>query len=178
MRKLLLLFLLLPLIVTSCKQKVSPIAYNDQLVGYLTNADKNLEILDEKIDIFFESEEFSPEILAQLNNEIKATKDSIQIDLEKVKVLEKAEGADNFHNATIVYLESLVAHMDIYKEQYSKISNNTSDEEYAKMDEVISNSFTNIDAKFEDLLKAQSEFAKASNTDLIMYAPITSSVIE
>ncbi|PXV64695.1 hypothetical protein CLV62_10921 [Dysgonomonas alginatilytica] len=178
MKKLLFLLLPLSLILTSCEKKVDPLAYNEQLVAYSTEADNYLVTLDSKIDVFFDSEEFTADDIAQLNEGIKEAKDSIQSDLDKIKVLPKAEGADDFYNTTIAYVESLLTQIDVYKEQYSKLSNDISEEELVKMDDIINNSLANTDAKFEDMQKAQSEYAKANNIDLNTHEPATLNIVE
>lgn len=166
MKKLLLLLLPLSLIFTSCDKKVDPVAYNDSLVNYSEDAEKRLEDLDTKIDAFFDSEEFSAEESAKLVEDMKVVKDSIQGDLDKIKVLAKPADADEFHNVTIAYVESLIAQVNTYSEQYSKLSNDMSDEELMKMDDVINKSLEDTQNKLDEMIKAQTAFAKANNMQL------------
>lgn len=166
MKKLLLFLLPLSLVLTSCEKKVDPITYNDNLVKYSEDAEKRLEDLDTKIDAFFDSEEFSAEESAKLIEDMKVVKDSIQGDLDKIKTMPKPTDADEFHNITIAYVESLIAQVNIYSEQYSKLSNDMSDEELMKMDDVVNKSLEDTQNKLEEMIKAQTAFAKANNMQL------------
>lgn len=174
MKRLLLLLFPLSLLLTSCEQKVDPTTYNDNLVQYSLDADKSLEALEGKINAFFDSEEFSAEGYSALEEDMKVAKDSIQSDLDKIKIMEKPAGAEEFHNATISYVESLIAQIDIYNDQYSKLSNEMSDEVLIKMDEIINKSLENTEAKFDEMEKAQIAFAKANNMQLTIQVPTSS----
>lgn len=166
MKKLLLLLLPLSLILTSCDKKVDPVAYNDSLVKYSEDAEKRLEDLDTKIDAFFDSEEFSAEESAKLVEDMKIVKDSIQGDLDKIKTMPKPADAEEFHKVTITYVESLIAQVNTYSEQYSKLSNDMSDDDLMKMDDVINKSLEDTQTKLDEMIKAQTAFAKANNMQL------------
>ena len=167
MRKLLLLLLPLSLIFTSCDKKVDPVAYNDNLVKYSEDAENHLEDLDTQIDAFFDNEDFSAtQFTKTLAEYMQLTKDSIQSDLDKIKTMPKPTNAEEFHNATINYVESLIAQINTYNEQYSKLSDDMSDDELMKMDDVINKSLEDTQSKLDEMIKAQTAFATASNIEL------------
>ena len=178
MKKLLLLLLPLSVIFTSCEQKADPVAYNDNLVKYSEDAEKRLEVLDSKIDAFFDSEEFSAEQFTLLSESMKEVKDSIQSDLDKIKLLEKPSGAEAFANATVSYVESLLNQVNTYNEQYAKLSNENSDEELMKMDEAINKTLEDTDVKLDEMIKAQTAFAKANNMELTLQVPTSSNTVQ
>lgn len=178
MKKLLLLLLPLSVIFTSCEQKVDPVTYNDNLVKYSEDAEKRLEVLDGKIDAFFDSEEFSADQFTLLSESMKEVKDSIQSDLDKIKLLEKPSGAEAFANTTVAYVESLLNQVNTYNEQYAKLSNENTDEELMKMDEAINKTLEDTDVKLDEMIKAQTAFAKANNMELTLQVPTSSNTVQ
>lgn len=166
MKKLLLLLLPLSFVLFSCEKKIDPVVYNDSLVKYSEDAEKRLMDLDVRIDAFFDSEKFTAEGSAQLAEDLKTVKDSITSDLNKIKIMEKPGNAEEFHNSTIKYVESLISQIDTYKEQYSKLSNDISDDDLMKMDEIINKTLEDTQTKLDEMIKAQTVFAKANNIQL------------
>lgn len=165
-KSLLLLLLPLSIIFSSCNETVDPVTYNDNLVKTSELSEKRLEVIDNQIDTFFDSEEFSAEESANLIESIKVAKDSIQSDFNKVQAMKKPANADEFHNATLSYIESLITQLTTYKEEYSKLSNDMSDEDYKKMDDVLNKSLENTQNKLDEMIKAQTAFAKTSKLQL------------
>lgn len=166
MKKLLLLLLPSLLLLASCDKKVDPVAYNDNLVKYSEDSEKRLEDLDTKIDAFFENEKFTAEESTKLVEDMTIVKDSIQSDLDKIKAMPKPSDAEEFQNSTIKYVESLIAQVNTYSEQYSKLSNDMSDDDLMKMDEVINKSLEDTQSKLDAMIKAQTAFATANNMQL------------
>ncbi len=166
MRKLLLLLLPLSLILSSCDKRVDPVTFNDNLVTYSEDAEKRLEVLDTQIDDFFDNEEISAEKSAKLVESMKGVKDSIQSDLDKIKAMPQPTNGAEFHKVTVSYVESLIGQLNVYNEQYSKLTAETSDDELAKMDETINKSLEETQGKLEEMIKAQEAFAKTNDMQL------------
>lgn len=161
MKKILLfLFCLLTVTITlsSCGG-VDPVNYNDNLVNYSNIADSRIVKFNEKIDEIEDLDNFTDSI--KVVGAI--TVDSLKADINKITALKQAKGSDDFKAATIAYVESLIDYTKVLTEEYSKITEETSDENFNKIEKLINESYEITIKKIEEMQNAQKAFAKTSN---------------
>lgn len=160
MKKFLFLLLPLSIILSSCG--TDPIKYNDQLVQYIGSSGQRIINLNNEINNLFNGEDHT-----KLKEYTTATIDSLKSDIKDINDLKKPEGADEFQNAVITYIESLISNAETMEEQYSKITEETTDEEFEELNKYILNSKKIYNEKFEEVISAQKSFAKEKNIDLV-----------
>lgn len=155
--------LVLGIVITlsSCGH-VDPVKFNDNLVEYSNKADKRIEQFHNKIN--------ATDDLANYSDSIKAwgsvAIDSLNSDLTKIKALKMPKDGADFENATIAYVESLSAYAKTVTDEYSKITENTTEKEYDNMDKVIEDSEKNCDTKLAEMQRVQKSYASANNMSL------------
>lgn len=156
---LFLLSLLTIIISLSSCGGIDPVKYNDNLVSYSDIAGDRIMGLNDKIDGIEDLENYTDSIKALGENTI----DSLKSDLNKISLMEPAKGSEDFKAATIAYMESLISYTKTLTEEYSKVSEETSDEDYNNIDKLIDESFDTSMKKLEAMQAAQKSFAKANN---------------
>lgn len=159
-KNLLFLFCLLTVILTlpSCGG-VDPVKYNDNLVNYSSIADNRIIKLNDKLEAIEDLENYTDSIKILGVNTI----DSLKSDLNKITILEPAKASEDFRAATIAYIESLITYTKTLTEEYSKVSEETSDEDFNNIDKLIDESYEASIKKSEEMQKSQKSFAKANN---------------
>ncbi|SHF39607.1 hypothetical protein [Dysgonomonas macrotermitis] len=161
MKKNLLLsftLLIVALIVSSCGG-VDPVKYNDKLVHYSEVADNRILSLNSKIDAIEDLDEYT----TTLKTLGTTTVDSLKSDIEKIKTMELAKGSDEFQASTIAYIESLIAYTTTITDEYAKITDQTTEDEFNNIDKLIDASYDVSMAKLKDMQNAQKAFAKDNN---------------
>lgn len=167
--KTLLLFLLpLSLIFVACDKQPDPVVFNDSLVQYSNDADKYLNDLGTKVEKKLERKDTSTLDQTQLLADIKVAKDSVLNVVDKVKAIPTPADGEDFKNATLAYLESLVSQLDIYNEQYPKFSKDMTQEEVSKIYDILNATDDKSIEKLKQMIKVQTEFAKKNNIQLVM----------
>lgn len=159
MKKLLLFLLPLSLILSSCG--ADPVKYNDQLVDYIDEAGNRIVTLNEEINNLFENNEYN-----KLKDYTKATTDSLKGYIEGINKLDKPEGADEFHNSAIAYIQALIVNAETMGEQYSKITEEMTDEEFEELNKPVIESEDVYSKIFQEMTTLQRNFAKEKNFDL------------
>lgn len=162
-KNLFLLFsLAVALIMTSCDAGVDPVKYNDSLVKYSNVADKRLDDFAQKLDSAIETED-EAEYAKLVQEAAQVATDSLKADIDRANALQKPSNSDDFHNATIAYMESLVEYVKVASDEYAKITANTTDKELNAIEEKADKAEEATQPKLDSMIAAQKAFAKAHN---------------
>ncbi|MEN9919963.1 MAG: hypothetical protein RL662_2399 [Bacteroidota bacterium] len=159
MRQAFFLLLVLPFLLTSCGP--DPLKYNDNLVDHIEDANSRAEKLNSEIEDILESGDFT-----KIKERTKVAVDSLNLDIEKINNLGRPSGAEEFHQATVEYIKSLVVNADVIGTQYSLLNDTISDAEFERISKPIEDTEKVSDEKFEKMIEAQKVFAKAKNFEL------------
>lgn len=159
MKKLLLLLLPLSLILTSCGP--DPIKYNDSLVDYYKIAQNRLTKF---IDIA--SEDMDSGDFSNLKEHATTTTDSLKLDIDKINKLDKPSGSEEFHNSMISCMDALISYVNTIGDQYSQVTDSTTDKEFEDMDNAVNKSLEVSELKDKEMIEAQKKFAKLKKFDL------------
>lgn len=161
MKKNIFYLLLLTVVFTACNQ-IDPVHYNDKVVGYSNEADKRVESFYSELAMAFDNND-----LSSISTIGKETIDSINADVTRINALEKPSDAETFHNASIGYLESLIACVKVATDEYAKVTDDTAESALDSIDVIVDNAAKESEAKLAAMIKAQEEFAKSNNIQLV-----------
>jgi len=153
MKKLLFSLFALTLLLTSCGP--DPIKYNDTLVDILEKANADYESIDGMFSDLIDAEKYG-----ELGTVSKTPIDSLNARIETIKNLELPSGAENFRDAVIKYVESLIGAAKAYDGFAIMEKDDVSTDEIQAVTDNLEKMQEEFDKTFVIVTETQKEFAK------------------